>query len=74
MDIQTYIAKSIKKRREELGISRYDLERMSGITYNQLLNIERGKSTTTRLLDKIFTVLGMKFTIKTKNADETGDN
>lgn len=74
MDIQTYIAKSIKKRREELGISRYDLERMSGITYNQLLNIERGKSTTTRLLDKIFTVLGMKFTIKTMNANETGDN
>lgn len=74
MDIQTYIAKSIKKRREELGISRYDLERMSGITYNQLLNIERGKSTTTRLLDKIFTVLGMKFTIKIMNANETGDN
>lgn len=66
MNLQEYIGNIIKNRKEELGISRYELERRSGISYVQLLNIERGESTTTRILGKLFDVLGLEMVIKNK--------
>lgn len=67
MDLQKYIGETIKKRREELNISRYELERRTGITYVQLMNIENGESTTTRLLSKIFDALELVFSVKVKD-------
>lgn len=66
MELQEYIGKVIRQRKEELGLSRYELERRTGITYNQLLNIERGKSTSTRLLSKIFEALDLELSINVK--------
>lgn len=67
MELQKYIGNIIRQRKEELGLSRYELERRTGITYNQLLNIERGKSTSTRLLSKIFEVLDLELSINAKS-------
>lgn len=67
MELQEYIGKVIRQRKEELGLSRYELERRTGITYNQLMNIERGKSTSTRLLSKIFEALDLEISINVKN-------
>lgn len=66
MELQTYIADAIRKRKEELGLSRYELERRTGITYNQIMNIEKGKSTSTRLLSKIFEELGLEISVNVK--------
>lgn len=67
MELQEYIGNVIRQRKEELGLSRYELERRTGITYNQLMNIERGKSTSTRLLSKIFEALDLEISINVKN-------
>lgn len=66
MELQEYIGERIKRRSEELGLSRYELERRTGISYNQLMNIERGQSTSTRLLSKLFEELGLEFVVKAK--------
>lgn len=66
MDLQKYIGEKIKRRSEELGLSRYELERRTGISYNQLMNIERGESTSTRLLSKIFEALDLEIFINVK--------
>ena len=67
MELQEYIGKVIRQRKEELGLSRYELERRTGITYNQLMNIERGKSTSTRLLSKIFEALDLELSVNAKS-------
>lgn len=67
MELQEYIGNIIRQRKEELGLSRYELERRTGITYNQLINIERGKSTSTRLLSKIFDALDLELSINVKS-------
>lgn len=67
MELQTYIADVIRKRKEELGLSRYELERRTGITYNQIMNIEKGKSTSTRLLNKLFEVLELEVSVNVKS-------
>lgn len=66
MGLSEYIGKIIKSKKEELGLSRYELERRSGISYNQIMNIERGESTTTRVLDKLFDLLGLEVIIRDK--------
>ena len=66
MGLSEYIGKIVKSKKEELGLSRYELERRSGISYNQIMNIERGKSTTTRILDKLFDLLGLEVIIRDK--------
>lgn len=67
MELQEYIGEIIRKRAGELGLSRYELERRTGISYNQLMNIERGKSTSTRLLSKIFEALDLELSINAKS-------
>lgn len=67
MELQEYIGEVIRQRAEELGLSRCELERRTGISYNQLMNIERGKSTSTRLLSKIFEELGLEFSVNAKS-------
>ena len=67
MELQEYIGYAIRQRKEELGMSKYELEKRTGITYNQLMNIERGKSTSTRLLSKIFEALDLEISINVKN-------
>ena len=67
MELQEYIGEIVKKRREELGINKIELERRTGISRMQLLNIENGKSTSTRLLSMLFEELGLEITLKIKN-------
>lgn len=67
MELQEYIGNIIRQRKEELGLSRYELERRTGITYQQLINIEKGKSTSTRLLSKLFDALDLELRIFDKN-------
>lgn len=65
-DLQKYIGEIISKRKDELKVSRYELGRMSGISYVQLMNIEKGESTTTRILGKILDALDLELIIKPK--------
>lgn len=66
MELQEYIGEVIRQRKEELGLSRYEIQRRTGITYVQLMNIEKGQSTTTRLLSKLFNELGLEIKVKAK--------
>lgn len=66
MELQEYIGEVIRQRKEELGLSRYEIQRRTGITYVHLMNIEKGQSTTTRLLSKLFDELGLEFVVKAK--------
>lgn len=66
MSLQEYIGEAVKEKKKELGFSRYELERRSGVSYVQILNIERGESTTTRILEKLFDVLGLEIIIRDK--------
>lgn len=66
MELQEYIGNIIKQRKEELGLSRRELVRRTGISELQIINIERGQSTSTRLLSKLFEELGLEFAVKAK--------
>ena len=66
MELQEYIGNIIKQRKEELGLSRRELVRRTGISELQMINIERGQSTSTRLLSKLFEELGLEFVVKAK--------
>lgn len=66
MELQEYIGDIIKQRKEELGLSRRELVRRTGISELQIINIERGQSTSTRLLSKLFEELGLEFVVKAK--------
>lgn len=74
MEISEVISKEILKRKEELGLSRYEIERRTGISYNQITYIERGGSTTTRILSKLFDVLGLEILVVKKEDKNNGDN
>lgn len=61
------IAKNIKKRRSQLGISQQDLAEISEVSLATIKDIERGKgnpSLTT--LKKIIDVLGMEIVLQIK--------
>lgn len=61
------IAKDIKERRSQLGISQQDLAEISEVSLATIKDIERGKgnpSLTT--LEKIADVLGMKIVLQIK--------
>ena len=66
MELQEYIGEVIRQRKEELGLSRRELVRRTGISEVQIINIERGQSTSTRLLSKLFDELGLEFVVKAK--------
>ena len=66
MELQEYIGEVIRQRKEELGLSRRELVRRTGISELQIINIERGQSTSTRLLSKLFDALGLEIVVKAK--------
>lgn len=66
MELQEYIGEVIRQRKEKLGLSRRELVRRTGISELQIINIERGQSTSTRLLSKLFEELGLEFIVKAK--------
>lgn len=66
MELQEYIGEVIRQRKEELGMSRRELVRRTGISELQIINIERGQSTSTRLLSKLFDELELEFVVKAK--------
>jgi transcriptional regulator with XRE-family HTH domain len=64
----TEIGLQIKARRETLRITQPDLAEMAGISVNTLYKIERGQANPTiRILNKLFVVLGIDFSLQTKN-------
>ena len=67
MELQEYIGEVIRQRKEELGLSRRELVRRTGISELQIINIERGQSTSTRLLSKLFDALGLEISVMLKN-------
>ena len=67
MELQEYIGEVIRQRKEELGLSRRELVRRTGISELQIINIERGQSTSTRLLSKLFEELGLEFSVNAKS-------
>lgn len=67
MELQEYIGEVIRQRKEELGLSRRELVRRTGISELQIINIERGQSTSTRLLSKIFEELGLEISVNVKS-------
>lgn len=66
MELQEYIGEVIRQRKEELGLSRRELVRRTGISELQIINIERGQSTSTRLLSKLFEELGLEIVVNAK--------
>ena len=66
MELQEYIGEVIRQRKEELGLSRRELVRRTGISEVQIINIERGQSTSTRLLSILFKELGLELVVKSK--------
>lgn len=66
MELQEYIGEVIRQRKEELGLSRRELVRRTGVSELQIINIERGQSTSTRLLSKLFEELELEFIVKAK--------
>ena len=67
MELQEYIGEVIRQRKEELGLSRRELVRRTGISELQIINIERGQSTSTRLLSKLFEELGLEISVNVKS-------
>lgn len=60
------ISETITERRRELAMSKHELSVKSGISYSQIINIENGESTSTRLLEKLLDALGMEINITVK--------
>lgn len=68
MKVQEKIAKAIVTKREELGMSRYELEKRTGIAYNHLTKIEKGETNVTmRILDKLLDVLNLEIIVVDKD-------
>lgn len=51
---------------QEMGMTRYKLAQRTGISYNRLMDIERGDSTSTRLLEEILNALDLDVKIISK--------
>lgn len=58
------IGQSIRKRRNELGISLRRLEELSGVSFSLISKIEGGQDCSTITLEKIFKPLKIKIKIE----------
>lgn len=63
MELEKYISEAIKRRKNELGMSRYKIAKQTGISYRHLLNVEAGTNITIKALDKLLSVLNLKLVI-----------
>lgn len=66
MKINEQITNSILAKREEIGMSRYELAKKSGLTYQRLTDIEKGGSMTIKTVEALFEVLGLEIIIRDK--------
>lgn len=66
MGINEQITNSILAKREEIGMSRYELAKKSGLTYQRLTDIEKGGSMTIKTVEALFEVLGLELIIRDK--------
>jgi len=61
------IIKSLKKRREELGVTQEHLAELSGVGLRTLKSLEGGKSNPTfETLNKLAEVMGMELNLQVK--------
>lgn len=60
------IAKIIMLRRKKLRLSKQEIKRRSGVSVQQLSNIENGLNVSVNTLNKILDVLGLKIELQLK--------
>lgn len=61
------IAKIIMLRRKKLRLSKQEVKKRSGVSVQQLSNIENGLNVSVNTLNKILDVLGLKIELKLKD-------
>ena len=66
MELNEKITNAILAKREEVGMSRYELAKKSGLTYQRLTDIEKGGSMTIKTVESLFEVLGLELIIRDK--------
>lgn len=59
MEFKTKILEAVTTRQKELGVSRAELSRMTGISYRMLVAFEDGANISIKNLDKIFMALSL---------------
>lgn len=63
--LSTHLGETIKKRRNELGITQPHLAELAGISTNSIYKLERGQSNPSlELLNKLLEVLGMEIKLE----------
>lgn len=63
MELEEYISEVIKRRRQDVGISKHEIARRSGISYVHFINAERGMNISVKILGRILGTLGLKLVI-----------
>lgn len=58
------IGEVIAEKRKELGLSQKEVAERAGLTYQSILNAEKGKSCTVKTIKKICSTLGLSIEIK----------
>lgn len=66
MKLNEKITNAILAKREEIGMSRYELAKKSGLTYQRLMDIEKGDGMTIKTLEAIFDILNLEIVIRDK--------
>lgn len=66
MELSEKIKNAILAKREIIGMSRYELAKKSGLTYQRLTDIEKGKSMTVKTVEALFDVLELEIIIRDK--------
>ncbi len=61
------IAKIIMLRRKKLHLSKQEVKKRSGVSVQQLSNIENGLNVSVNTLNKILDVLGLKIELQLKD-------
>lgn len=66
MELSEKIKNAILAKRVIIGMSRYELAKKSGLTYQRLTDIEKGKSMTVKTVEALFDVLELEIIIRDK--------
>lgn len=66
MKLNEKITNAILAKREEIGMSRYELAKKSKLTYQRLMDIEKGDGMTIKTLEAIFDILNLEIVIRDK--------
>jgi y4mF family transcriptional regulator len=69
------IAETIKKRRQQLGLSQHELSEMSGVAPRTIVNLESGKaSINLKNLSQLADILGMELSLNLKKLQDDANS